>query len=244
MPIDARRPRRARTNVLVIAPHPDDDVIGCGATLARLARRGARIGVTYITDGSASHPNSKRFPPPVLAAVREDEARAALRRLGIAGDLQFLRAADSALAAIGTRERDAYVAAVAARIDTLRAHIVFAPCPRDPHPDHVASTAIVQDALERCRRRPALYFYGVWLTVRGAAADRPDPAYARVRNIRLAPYEVDRKRAAILEHRSQVGALIDDDPAGFVIDAELLATWLTPCERFYRRDRRDRHPGG
>lgn len=39
--------------VLVVAPHTDDYAIGCGGTLLRLARRDARIRVTYITDGSA-----------------------------------------------------------------------------------------------------------------------------------------------------------------------------------------------
>ena len=41
------------------------------------------------------------------------------------------------------------------------------------------------------------------------------------------------------EEWRQTGALIEDDPDGFCIDAELLAAWLTPVERFYRRKQRE-----
>ncbi len=225
---------RPRPNVVVIAPHPDDDIIGCGGVLLRLAARGARIGVTYVTDGSASHPNSLRFPPAVLRDVREAEARAALRSLGIRRAPQFLRAPDSALATLGPEQRRTLVAALAQRIRALRAQLVFAPWPRDPHPDHVATAALAAQALADCGRRPRVYYYRVWLPVRGAAGDRPDRAEASVQDVALTPADVERKRVAIMHHRSQTGTLIDDDPAGFCIDAELLSGWLTPFERFYQ----------
>jgi LmbE family N-acetylglucosaminyl deacetylase len=223
--------------VLVIAPHPDDDAIGCGGTLLRLAARGARIAVTYVTDGSASHLKSKCFPPAVLRVVREGEARAALRALGIRGEPQFLRAPDGGLAHVDVVERRRLVDAVMRRI--AGAQVVFAPWWRDPHPDHVATAALVQDALAVCLRRPAVYWYQVWLPVRGSAAEHPQPDEAAVYDVRLSANDVRRKRRAIMEHRSQTGALIEDDPDGFCIDAELLAAWLTPVERFYRRKPRE-----
>jgi LmbE family N-acetylglucosaminyl deacetylase len=222
-----------RGNVVVIAPHPDDDAIGCGGTLARLAARGSRIGVVYVTDGGASHPNSKRFPPSVLRDVREHEACAALHQLGVRTAPRFLRAPDGGLARVSAAERQALVRAVALRIDELRAHIVFAPWSRDPHPDHVATAAIVRDALAVCGRWPDLYWYGVWLAVRGEAAEHPRSDEAQSRDVALSTSELERKRSAVMEHRSQTGALIDDDPDGFRIDADMLDAWLTPVERFY-----------
>jgi LmbE family N-acetylglucosaminyl deacetylase len=231
-PRAARRP--LRLDVVVIAPHPDDDAIGCGGTLARLVARGARVHVVYVTDGSASHLKSKRFPPAVLRDQREREARAALERLGIRTSPLFLRAPDSGLAQLGAGARGELVGRVARWIGTARADLVLTPWPRDPHPDHVATAGIVAAALPRCGRRPTVYGYGVWLPVRGDCANRPRPHEARAAEVRLAARDVECKRAAILEHRSQTGALIDDDPDGFVIDATLLATWLAPVERFYR----------
>jgi LmbE family N-acetylglucosaminyl deacetylase len=242
--------RAPRSSVLVIAPHPDDDAIGCGGTLARLAARGARIGVTYVTDGSASHVNSKRFPPGVLRDVREEEARAALRSLGISREPQFLRAPDSGLTALQGAERQRLVASVAARVVAFGPDIVFAPWLRDPHPDHVVTARIVQEALVLCVRRPAVFWYRVWLPVRGTPTDEPDGLEIDVYDVRLTAADLARKRAAIGEHRSQLGLVVDDDPAGFCITSDLLETWLAPIERFYRgrsvvlgaASRRDRSP--
>lgn len=220
--------------MVVIAPHPDDDAIGCGGTLLRLAARGLRINVIYVTDGSASHVKSKRFPPARLRAIREDEARAALLRLGVRSAPLFLRAPDGALSQVDPGQRHQLVAAIARRIAALRARIIFAPWPRDPHPDHVATTAIVQDALAVCGLRPAVYYYRVWLPVRGSAGELPGSDEADVDDVALTQRDVARKRRAIMQHRSQTGALIDDDPEGFCIDAQMLSAWLAPIERFYR----------
>jgi LmbE family N-acetylglucosaminyl deacetylase len=153
--------------------------------------------------------------------------------LGIAGEPQFLRAPDSGLAALDADARDQLVTALARRIRALRAQVIFAPWARDPHPDHVVTAAIVQAAMSASGRKPVVYSYGVWLAVRGTGADQPDHHEVRICEVRLGAAEIARKRAAIMEHRSQTGALIDDDPEGFRIDAEMLATWLRPVERFF-----------
>jgi len=228
-------PRTLPANVVVVAPHPDDDAIGCGGTLARLAARGAHIAVIYVTDGSASHPGSRRFPPAVLRDVREHEARTALRHLGVRAEPTFLRAPDSGLSTLEAARRAQLAAHIAARVAQRRADIVFAPWPRDPHPDHVATAQLVEAALAQSGRRPAVWYYQVWLPVRGNPGEHPRANEARTVDIALDPRERARKRAAILAHRSQTGALIDDDPAGFVIDSDLLAGWLRPFERYYRR---------
>lgn len=227
--------RTPRINVVVVAPHPDDDAIGCGGILARLAARGARIGVIYVTDGSASHPNSRRFPPVVLRDIREREALGALRRLGVRTAPVFLRAPDSGLAALGTAARAQLSARIAASVTARGGRVVFVPWLRDPHPDHVATAELVDAALATLERPPEVLHYRVWLPVRGASRDEPSEREADTFDLALTPHEIARKRSAILAHRSQTGALVDDDPAGFVIGDELLAGWLAPFERFYRR---------
>ncbi len=232
---DWARQKTARLRILVVAPHPDDDAIGCGGTLARLAARGAHIAVTYVTDGSASHPRSVRFPPAVLRDIREDEARAALAALGVRCTPQFLRAPDSGLERLDERARATLVGALARRIARSRANIIFAPWLRDPHPDHVVTATLVDAALARGERRPSLYSYRVWLPVRGERADAPSCDEATLLEVVLNGTELARKRNALSMHRSQLGEVVDDDPDGFCIDDALLATWLTPSERFYRR---------
>ena len=220
--------------VVVISPHPDDDVIGCGGTLARLAARGARINVIYVTDGSASHVRSRRFPPAILRDLREGEARDALRLLGIRRAPHFLRAPDGRLAELAAAERHALIHGLACVLQRYRPQLLFVPWQRDPHADHIATAALVEAALSGSLRRPAVYAYGVWLAIRGTAADAPEPRVITVSEIALTAREVAGKRAAIMQHRSQTTDLVDDDPDGFRIDGTLLEQWLAPVERFYR----------
>ena len=63
--------------VLVLAAHPDDEVLGVGGTMALLAAAGARLRLVAVTDGEASHPGHP--DPAALAALRaaETDRRAA-----------------------------------------------------------------------------------------------------------------------------------------------------------------------
>ncbi|MEJ1157410.1 PIG-L deacetylase family protein [Prosthecomicrobium sp. N25] len=56
---------------LVIAPHPDDEILGCGGTMARLAEAGLPVYVAVVTEGRAP-----AFPPEQVARVKAEAARA------------------------------------------------------------------------------------------------------------------------------------------------------------------------
>lgn len=76
-------------NVLIVAAHPDDEVLGCGATMARLAAEGHAVSVAILGQGAAS-----RFAPGSPAAAAEvaalqDKSRAAARILGAAEARHF-----------------------------------------------------------------------------------------------------------------------------------------------------------
>ena len=74
--------------VLVLAAHPDDEVLGVGGTMALLAAAGARLRLVAVTDGEASHPGHR--DPAALAALRAAETADALRVLG-AQDTEVIR---------------------------------------------------------------------------------------------------------------------------------------------------------
>ena len=94
---DERRSSRTRPRastarrVLVLAPHPDDEVFGCGGALADLAARGAAVDVLVLTDGAAAGAATSRGARRI-AARRAAESRAALALLG-GGDRPRGRAA-------------------------------------------------------------------------------------------------------------------------------------------------------
>src|SRR5208283_1519588 len=75
----------AAESVLVLAPHMDDEVIGCGGTLAKHAARGASITVAFLTDGAAGGTvaDGDDRSGACLTGTRKREAHLALATLGI-----------------------------------------------------------------------------------------------------------------------------------------------------------------
>lgn len=119
-------------DVLAIGAHPDDVELGCGATLAKLARAGRRVGILHLTRGEAG----TRGTP----EQRRREAERAAEILG-AAHLAFLDCGDGALRT-GPAEEDALIV----ELRRLRPELVFAPTPADRHPDHGRAHRLTVDA--------------------------------------------------------------------------------------------------
>ena len=221
--------------ILVVAPHPDDDVLACGGTIARGAVERAEIRILYVTDGAASHLGSLTYPPQRLRAVRENEAKAAAALLGIApAQLHFLREPDSELARTGPAARK-LAARIAAQLVAFVPTIVLSPWVRDGHRDHVAVSLAVRRALALVGFTPpaTLYEYTVWLEDYGTAEDAPAAGEAESFAVDVRAYR-RRKTTALHEHRSQLGGLIVDAAQAFALPQTLLARADVDWERFYR----------
>ncbi|WP_299281889.1 PIG-L deacetylase family protein [uncultured Tateyamaria sp.] len=112
--------------VLVVAPHPDDEILGVGGTMARLARAGHNVHVAVVTSGQPP-----RFDAAQIATVRA-EAAAAHGQLGIA-QTHWL---DFPAAELAEHPHGALNAGLGDLIRTMDPHTVFAPHPGDIHMDH------------------------------------------------------------------------------------------------------------
>ncbi len=218
------------TSLAVVAPHPDDDVLGCGALIARVAPH-MRVRVIYVTDGAASHDGSPSYPPQRLRDVREAEARRALRRLGVRAAPLFLRWPDGTVPAADDANAAAPLLASLRRAIPAGDDVAVAvPWRRDPHCDHRAVTSLV-DAVLRERPRATRLEYAVWVGIIGEAADEPIPAEGLTVEVDSRRW-LAKKRAALREHRSQLGGLITDATRAFELPEALLARALGPVERF------------
>jgi len=118
------------SRVLVVAPHPDDEVFGCGGTLALLQAQGAAITVLIVSDGAQGGPAHPGLDPGRLIALREQESLAAARPLGLAAP-HFWRLPDRAVPYDET-----LIARLQAMLQETAAELVFLPSPCDWHPDH------------------------------------------------------------------------------------------------------------
>ena len=178
------------TSAVVVAAHPDDEVLGAGGLISVLAASRARLRLVAVTDGERSHRG--RTPPAVLARRRTAETAHALRALGAQrAEVIRLRLPDSGLAA---REDE-----LTAALDPLVAgfDLCLAPWDRDMHPDH--------EAAGRAARRAApasLYCYPVWMWHWAFPAD-PRVPWERALRMPLPPRAASRKRAAITCFASQ-----------------------------------------
>jgi LmbE family N-acetylglucosaminyl deacetylase len=217
---------------LVIAPHQDDETLGCGGTIALLRRAGVPVSVLFVSDGTGSHPRSTAYPPARLRATREAEALAALRVLGVAPEaIAFLRLPDTAVPQIGHPDFAEATARVEAFLDRATPATVLLPWRRDPHCDHRAAWQLVHAALAGQFSRQRLLEYPIW--VWELAADGDLPLVDEVAGWRLDVRPVlALKAAAIAAHRSQTTDLIADDPEGFRLLPDVLAHFTRPWEIF------------
>ena len=224
----------------VLAPHPDDESLGCGGLLALLADAGAPTRVVVVTDGCGSHPNSAAYPAERLRTLREAEARAAVDALGLdEAAVTFLRHADCGLPDEGTEAFDAAARELAEAL--AGAETVVVPWRRDPHCDHVGTWALACAAAARMDEPPRWIEYPVWAWPNADTDVAPQDGEARAWRLDIAPV-LDRKRAAVAAHRSQTTDLIDDDPDGFTLAPDMLAHFERPWELFLEPRRPWRRP--
>ena len=153
MPFEAS-PLPAARRVLVLAPHPDDEVFGCGGTLFLLAETGAAITVVVATDG-AQGGAAGSGESDTLIREREAEACAAAVTLGYAAPV-FWRLADR-----GLRYGEALVERLIEAIRKTQAELVFAPALTELHPDHQALALAAAEALRRLGGGLQIAFYEV-----------------------------------------------------------------------------------
>ena len=231
---------------VVVSPHFDDEVLGCGGTILRKVAAGAPVTIVQLTDGSRSH--AGLLPAGALAEMRREEGRAAAAALGVpAGDVTLLGLPETELAGALDHAVDELVAVLSSR----PAQQVFVTCPWESD-DHRAANEAVRVALTRAGGRHQLLEFPVWLWARwpwialGDDEAGPTKATARAvlggwRMLRFATRKVDisdvrdAKRRALEAHRSQMVPLRDDVPwptLGGVAGGAWLDCFFAPHELF------------
>ena len=206
----ASSPRRSLDNYLtkdqrlvVVAPHPDDEVLACGGLMASHVARGGSCLVVAITDGEASHTGSKIWTPSALAVMRRAESARGLARLGVHSEVLRVGLPDG-LVSQHTRQLVSNLQAVFRPTD-----VVVSTWRNDGHPDHEATGHAVAEVCATTGNRllEAPVWMWHWAT----------PGFFQVPWDNMVGFDLDsdaqgRKRQALAEHISQLSPRDGSDP--------------------------------
>ena len=140
--------------VLVLAPHPDDETIGCGGSLALHGKAGDPVKVVILTDGGMGDV-SNQMAKDEYVGLRKKEALEACAILGI-GDLEFWEYPDRSLS--GSRGALRKIMDV---LVSFAPDLVYCPSPMEIHPDHRAVSFLLFDAIRSCDLIFEVAFYEI-----------------------------------------------------------------------------------
>lgn len=201
-------------NILVIGPHPDDQELGMGGTIALLASQGHDVLLLDVTDGC---PTPRGDRPTRLKEAADAAAALGVRRHLL--DLPNRRVEHT----VENRHK------VAGVIRAHQAQVLFLPHPEDAHPDHLAVTRIAEDArfdakltkldLPGDGGKPPLYPRWVFYYYCSHLRRVPDPTFV----MDISAFE-ERKMAAIAAYRSQFA----ENPVNMQVPE-----WISAGDRYF-----------
>ena len=210
LPEALERPERGR--VLVLAPHADDDVLGCGGTAALHADQGDPVHVVIAYDGGRGDPDG-RFQPEEYRELRRAEARAGGAHLGLT-DYEFWDYPEGHLPS--AEELLAVARRLAERVRELGIEIVYAPWVGEQHVDHHVLGRVARLALSLAGFTGKAWGYEVWTPLVPTVIVDVTSTF-------------DRKKSALLEHETQL-AYRDVVHKGLALSAQR-AMYLSPEAR-------------
>lgn len=122
-------------NILVISPHFDDEIIGCGGTLVKHVQSGDKVAVVYLTDGTNGIPNIKNKK--VVNRIRKKESIEALKVIGIK-KYYFLDEIDGSL-----KIKKKTIKSLLKIFYDIQPDLVYLPWFLDNHVDHVKANKVL-----------------------------------------------------------------------------------------------------
>jgi LmbE family N-acetylglucosaminyl deacetylase/glycosyltransferase involved in cell wall biosynthesis len=208
-------------SVLVIAPHMDDEVIGCGGLVSLLSQGGSTVTTVFLTDGSL-----RNLAPSDVAQLRRDRRGESERAADILGVERSIY--------LNIPERNLALAAqdpgpMLRVLDECQPDIVMVPGHFEHHPDHRVACQWLQRALQGSQSRPLIVCYEVWGSCRPTHLLRLDEASWRRKVRALSMYQTQLRELDYQSLMSFVNGVRGD---GGVAPAKAEAYRCMPCHAF------------
>jgi len=189
---------------MVFAPHPDDELVGCGGSIARHVSLGNKVTVVYLTSGDAGNIH---YSKEELSRIREEESRLGMQLLGV-DDLVFLRNKDGYLQADANN-----LVKVVELLRKAKPSVVYLPAASDAHQDHKATNELVLRAINKARGSWFQEAQGEPWSVKTVFGYEVYPLMQSVSYCEdISPF-MELKLKALKEHKSQLESIAYDDVA-------------------------------
>ena len=214
----------ARAKWLIIAPHADDEILGCAALVSDAWKDGRIAAIAFLTDSAGSHPCETEIDRRRLAALRRCEANAAIRVVWPKAPAAiFLDWPDARPHDAGSQAFEATVARLARLCNRLGVDAIAVTGRDEPHCDHVAAFQIAQQAARHAMRPTRLFEYVVWA---------PRPPGRDFIAVKTESMSTSKRRAALAQHRSQMTPIAGN---GFRVPPAMRD--MPACDILYTRRR-------
>lgn len=211
--------------LVVVAPHPDDEILACGGLLASFRGREHELLLISVTDGEASHPGSAQWTEHRLRRQRPLESRHALQRLGL--DLQVLDWQRLSLKDTAVARNEAFLVNHLSQL-LQPGDQLLCTWRGDGHGDHEAVGRACAQAAQA--KGITLLEVPVWAWYWADPEDARLP-WPRACKVRLDADALQRKQQAIAAHVSQMAPDGERPP---VLPAQTLECLLQPFELVFR----------
>jgi LmbE family N-acetylglucosaminyl deacetylase len=221
--------------LIVFAPHPDDETLGCGGTIAKKVKRGYDVIIVVMTDGR--HALSNAFgilhnpTPDEIKNIRRSEANTAMEILGVPKkNIIFLDFEDGTLGHINNHEE--LVTKITELLEEFQPTEVYFPQEKDYHPDHRAASLLLQESIKKLNHPIQGYQYSVGMRyLRLGPIKQKLLNYLRNNYVYVDISEVlSKKIEALSAYKSQIGIVCSNQDHAVI---ETTQRFLKGKELFY-----------
>ncbi len=141
---------------VIVAPHPDDEVFGCGGLMQRLTAQGHEVHIVFMTGGEGSHRNCCELPEDQIKEARRKLACQINPMLGVeVSHLHFLNYPDG-----GIKKESGETMHLKELMELLNPSTIFVPHWGEGWPDHIQTSSILKEIISNDVK---IYEYCVWM---------------------------------------------------------------------------------